>query len=82
MPNRIPGRRGQSGVADQEIAAGIMWAILALCFIPVVCVTALTWLRDSECPDQALREVARAQDQPSGPGRWPRPPKGWNAHSA
>jgi hypothetical protein len=28
-----------SPVADQEIAAGIMWAVPALCFVPVVFAT-------------------------------------------
>ena len=73
---------GLSAVADQEIATGIMWAVSAVCFIPVVYVTALTWLRDTEDPDEGLAAVARAQDPRSGPGRWPRPPRGWNAHSA
>jgi len=73
---------GLSPVADQEIATGIMWAVSAACFIPVVYVTALTWLRDTEDPDEGLRTVAREQDPEARPGRWPRPPRGWNAHSA
>lgn len=73
---------GLSSVADQEIATGILWAVSAVCFIPVVYFAALTWLRDSEDPDEGLREVTRTQDPHSGPGRWPRPPRGWNAHSA
>jgi cytochrome c oxidase assembly factor CtaG len=73
---------GLSALADQEIATGIMWAVSAVCFIPVVYVTALTWLRDTEDPDEGLRAVAGTQDPQSGPGRWPRPPRGWNAHSA
>jgi cytochrome c oxidase assembly factor CtaG len=73
---------GLSAVADQEIATGIMWAVPAVCFIPVVYVTALTWLRDTEDPDEGLRAAAQAQDPQSGPGRWPRPPRGWGAHSA
>jgi len=76
---------GLSPVVDQEIATGIMWAIPAFCFVPVVYVTALTWLRDSEDPDEALRAIVRAQsEQPGQPksGRWPRPPRGWDTHSA
>lgn len=73
---------GLSPVVDQEIATGILWAVPALCFVPVVFVTALTWLRDSEDPDEALRAIVRAQPDQPKPGRWPRPPRGWNTHSA
>jgi cytochrome c oxidase assembly factor CtaG len=70
---------GLGTVADQEIATGIMWGVSAVCFIPVVYVTAMTWLRDTEDPDEGLRAVVRQQDQQSAPGRWPRPPRGWNS---
>jgi cytochrome c oxidase assembly factor CtaG len=73
---------GLGTVADQEIATGVLWAVPAFCFIPVVFVTALTWLRDTEDPDEGLREAVREQDPQGAPGRWPRPPRGWNAHSA
>jgi cytochrome c oxidase assembly factor CtaG len=73
---------GLSPVSDQEIATGIMWAVPALCFIPVVYVTVLTWLRDSEDPDEALRAIVQAQPGQPKSGRWPRPPRGWNTHSA
>jgi cytochrome c oxidase assembly factor CtaG len=74
---------GLSPVADQEITTGLMWAIPAICFVPVVFVTAMTWLKDTGDPDEELRAIVRAQDpQQRGPGRWPRPPRGWDAHSA
>jgi cytochrome c oxidase assembly factor CtaG len=73
---------GLTPVADQEIATGIMWAVPALCFVPVVFVTALTWLKDPEDPDEELRTIAWAQDRQPRPGRWPRPPRGWDTHSA
>ena len=69
---------GLGAVADQETATGIMWAVPAFCFIPVVYVTALSWLRDGGEPDEELRAVAVGQDPQSLPGRWPRPPRGWN----
>ena len=73
---------GLSPVADQEIATGIMWAVPALCFVPVVFVTALTWLKDPEDPDEELRAIVAAQRPQPRPGRWPRPPRGWDTHSA
>jgi cytochrome c oxidase assembly factor CtaG len=72
---------GLSSVADQEIATGIMWAVPALCFAPVVFVTAITWLRDTEDPDEGLRELVRAERPQPRSARWPRPPRGWNTHS-
>ena len=68
---------GISPVADQEIATGIMWAVPALCFVPVVFVAALTWLRDTEDPDEGLRALVHAEHLPRS-GRWPRPPRGWD----
>jgi len=73
---------GLSPVVDQEIATGILWAVPALCFVPVVYVTVLTWLRDSEDPDEALRAIVRAEPGAPKSGRWPRPPRGWDSHSA
>jgi cytochrome c oxidase assembly factor CtaG len=76
---------GLSPVQDQEIATGIMWAVSAVCFVPVVFVTGLTWLKDSEDPDEELHAIVRARPEPAkpGPGRWrPRPPRGWDTHSA
>jgi cytochrome c oxidase assembly factor CtaG len=73
---------GLSPVADQEIATGIMWAVPAICFVPVVFVTALTWLRDPEDPDEGLRAIVRAEPGQPKSGPWPRPPRGWDTHSA
>ena len=70
---------GPSPVADQEIATGIMWAVPALCFVPVVFVTALTWLKD---PDEELRAIVAAERPQPRPGRCPRPPRGRNTHPA
>lgn len=68
-------------VADQEIASALMWAVPAVCFAPVVFVAALTWLKDTEDPDEGLRAIVRAERR-LGRGRWPRPPRGWDTHSA
>lgn len=69
---------GLSAVADQELATGIMWAVAGLCFVPVVYVVMMTWLKDSQDPDDELRVLVA--DQHDGPqrARWPRPPRGWN----
>jgi cytochrome c oxidase assembly factor CtaG len=72
---------GLAAVVDQEIATGLMWAVPAACFAPVVFVAALTWLKDTEDPDEGLRAIVAAGRRP-GRGRWPRPPRGWDTHSA
>jgi cytochrome c oxidase assembly factor CtaG len=70
-----------STVADQEIAVVVLWAIPGLCFVPVVYVCLVRWLRDSAEPDDELREVtSRASSPRSGPGL-PRPPRGWRLPS-
>src|SRR5260221_649907 len=64
---------GLGTVADQEIAAGLLWAIPGLCFVPVVYFSALTWLRDSADPDEELRGIPEGRRTPG----LPRPPRGW-----
>jgi cytochrome c oxidase assembly factor CtaG len=79
-----PAGHGLGTVADQEIAAGLLWAIPGLAFVPVVYAALITWLRDSADPDDELRAVAGtgagagAGSEPAGP----RPPRGWRLPSA
>ncbi len=71
---------GPSPAADQQIAAGILWAVPALCFTPVVFASMLGWLSDSADPDEELRSVtATAHDADRVT---PPPPRGWRARSA
>src|ERR1022692_228656 len=71
---------GLGTVADQQIAAAILWAVPAVCFVPAVYVSLLSWLRDSSDPDAELRgaDSARRQGQPGTL----RPPRGWRAPSS
>jgi cytochrome c oxidase assembly factor CtaG len=71
-----------SAAADQQIATAVLWAGPAICFLPVIFVSLMTWLRDSEDPDQELRRVsARGPGRGGLPGA-PRPPRGWRTPSA
>ena len=72
---------GLSAVADQEIATGILWAVPGICFVPVVYVTMMTWLKDTEDPDEGLRTIIARQRPAHGFGRWPRPPRGWDTRA-
>ena len=73
---------GLGTVADQEIAAGLLWAIPALSFIPVVYFALITWMRDSADPDEELRSERTAR-HPAAQGHPAlRPPRGWRLPSS
>jgi len=55
-----------SPLADQEITAFLLWAVAGVCFIPVIFVTLLTW----------LKEGAEAAGEPAGPTA-PAGVRGW-----
>lgn len=61
-----------SAVADQQIAVAILWAVPALCFLPVIYVMVIAWLGGS-----AGNERPAASS--STPADWPRPPRGWRS---
>ena len=69
------GPGGLGAAADQQIAVAILWAVPALCFLPVLYVTIIAWLGGGTSPaeDQHPAESVRA------PGSWPRPPRGWRS---
>jgi putative membrane protein len=48
-----------SPVADQELTVALVWAVAAVCFVPVVFVTLLAWLRRGEDPDEELPRITR-----------------------
>lgn len=52
------GPSGLGAVADQEISAFLLWAVSGACFIPVISVTMLGWLRDSSAPGPGPAEEA------------------------
>ncbi len=79
---RHPQGSGLSTSADQQIATGLMWAVPALCFVPVIYAVIVTWLRDSDDPDDELRRASSAESAGAGARGWPRPPRGWQPPSA
>jgi cytochrome c oxidase assembly factor CtaG len=68
-----------SPAADQQVAAGIMWAVPAFCFVPVIFSSVLRWLGDSSDPDEELRRMSVAG---GNTGAAPAPPRGWRTRSA
>jgi cytochrome c oxidase assembly factor CtaG len=75
------GGHGISTSADQQIAAALLVVVTGLCFVPVVYVSLITWLRDNAKSDEDLRDVAAARSEADGPMP-PRPPRGWRLPSA
>jgi cytochrome c oxidase assembly factor CtaG len=72
---------GLSAVADQQITVGLVWAVSAFCFVPVVFVTMLTWLAGNDDPDEELQRLARNERQQAVVRGWERRPRGRRAPS-
>jgi cytochrome c oxidase assembly factor CtaG len=72
-----PAGHGLSTAVDQQLAVGILWAVPALCFPPVIYAMIATWLRDSDDPDEELRKASHGSSAPAGLRARPRPPRGW-----
>ncbi|HWG61577.1 MAG TPA: cytochrome c oxidase assembly protein [Streptosporangiaceae bacterium] len=56
---RYPPGNGLGAVADQELATGVMWAVAAAYFVPLVFIAAVGWLRDIDNADAELAGAAR-----------------------
>ncbi len=72
---------GLSAVADQQITVGLVWAVSAFCFVPVVFATMLTWLKDNDNPDEELQRLTRDERQQAVVRGWERRPRGRRAPS-
>jgi cytochrome c oxidase assembly factor CtaG len=72
---------GLSAVADQQITVGLVWAVSAFCFVPVVFVAMLTWLAGNDDPDEELQRLARNERQQAVVRGWERRPRGRRAPS-
>jgi cytochrome c oxidase assembly factor CtaG len=62
-----------SAAADQEITAGLVWAVAGLCFVPVIYATLAGWLRDSDNPDEELQRMVRDEKHRVVVRGWARP---------
>lgn len=63
-------------VTDQELSAAIVWALSGACFIPVIAVTLLGWLRDSVAPGAEPAEDTQLSGGVPAVRGWGRPPRG------
>lgn len=64
-------------VTDQQAGVGILWALSAICFVPVIFVLTIGWLGERDDPDRELREAAGKGSLLPGLANAPRPPRGW-----
>lgn len=71
---------GIGTVADQELAAFLLFAIPGLSFVPVVYVSLITWLRDGADLDDEMRRASAAAGT-VGRSLRPPPPRGWRLPS-
>jgi cytochrome c oxidase assembly factor CtaG len=72
---------GLSAVADQQITVGLVWAVSAFCFVPVVFVTMLAWLAGNDDPDEELQRLSRDGRQRAVVRGWDRRPRSPRAPS-
>jgi cytochrome c oxidase assembly factor CtaG len=69
------GPGGLGAAADQQIAVAILWAVPALCFLPVLFGTVIAWLGGGT----SLAGNRHPAGSVSTPGSRPRPPRGWRS---
>jgi cytochrome c oxidase assembly factor CtaG len=50
---------GLRPAVDQQIAAGVLWGVAGVCFIPLIFWNLLQWLRSEEDPDEELHRLVR-----------------------
>lgn len=80
--SQTAGHGGTAGAlsvaADQQIAIAIMWAVPAICFVPVIYALVISWLgeREDPAPQSTMTPPAGAQPRPAS---LPRPPRGWRS---
>lgn len=70
-----------SSVAERQLAAGVLWAIPALCYVPVIFVLMMNWMGDRDNPDAEARQLISAATVPE-PGRQPQAARGWRSRGA
>jgi len=67
----------QAGADSRELAVGVMWAVSAVCYVPVVYVLMMRWLgaRDEADLDAGQQPDGQPWPQPDRPLP---PPRGWS----
>ena len=58
---------GLSLAMDQQLTAGVMWALAAACFVPLIFWNLLEWLHSEEDPDEELQRLVREERRRPSP---------------
>ena len=66
----------QAAVPDHQLAVGVMWAVPAVCYVPVVFATMMNWLDYRNEPAEEAVGLLADPAWPDAAGRLP-PPRGW-----
>jgi cytochrome c oxidase assembly factor CtaG len=66
----------QAAVPDHQLAVGVMWAVPAVCYVPVVFATMMSWLDYRKEPAEEAIGLLADPAWPDGAGRL-QPPRGW-----
>jgi cytochrome c oxidase assembly factor CtaG len=73
------GASAVSSVGERQLGAGVLWAVSAICYVPVVFVMAMSWFHDRENPDAEARQMISAAGVPDL-GSVSKGPRGWRSH--
>ena len=68
--------RAQVAVPDHQLAVGVMWAVPAVCYVPVVFATMMSWLGGHEDRAEPAAGLLADPAWPDRAGPLP-PPRGW-----
>jgi len=66
----------QSAVPDHQLAVGVMWAVPAACYVPVIFATMMSWLDYRKEPAEEAVGLLADPAWPDAAGRL-QPPRGW-----
>jgi cytochrome c oxidase assembly factor CtaG len=66
----------QTAVPDHQFAVGVMWAVPAICYVPVIFATMMSWLGGREEPAEGPVGLLSDPAWPDAAGRL-QPPRGW-----
>ena len=69
-----------NGADDRQVAVAVMWAVPAICYMPVVYALLIKWLGERDDPDAELRAAALSGSTFTDLDNRPRPPRGWRSH--
>jgi cytochrome c oxidase assembly factor CtaG len=71
--------RTLSVAADRQLAAGIMWAVPAIFFLPAIYAILVSWIGKREALGQSPGPARSPRSSLPGLGVPPRPPRGWRS---